>query len=90
MAIVVRFRIDGMSVDKYETVLRRLEAAGAGAPKGRMHHVSYGDRETLQVVDVFESRDALAEFGATLQPLLRELGVSAEADVQDAYKIIRA
>lgn len=89
MAIVVKFSVSGMPVDTYETVLRRLEAAGVGAPLGRLHHVSYGNRNTLQVIDVFDSRAALDRFGATLLPILRELGVTVQPEVHDAYKIIR-
>ena len=89
MAIVVKFAVTGMSVDKYEMALRRLEAAGAGAPPGRLYHVSYGSRDSLQVIDVFESPQSLEAFGGTLQPILKELGITAQADVQEAYKIIR-
>jgi hypothetical protein len=90
MAILVKFSVSGMPVDKYETVLRRLEAAGQGAPPGRLQHISYGDREGLQVIDVYESREALERFAGTLVPILGELGVRAEAEVFDAYKLIRA
>ena len=90
MAIVVKFAVTGMSAEKYETALRRLEVAGAGAPPGRLHHVSYGSRDNLQVIDVFDSPQSLEAFGGTLQPILQELGVTAQADVQEAYKIIRA
>ena len=89
MAIVVKFAVSGMSVDKYETALRRLEAAGAGAPAGRLHHVSYGSPDNLQVIDVFDSPQSLDAFGATLVPILTELGIQAKPEVQQAYKIIR-
>lgn len=89
MAIVVTFTVSGMSVEKYDTVLRRLEAAGAGAPPGRLHHVSYGSRDNLQVVDVFDSKESLESFGKTLLPILDDLGIKAQPDVHDAYKIIK-
>lgn len=89
MAIVVNFAVQGMSAEKYEEALRRLEAAGAGAPPGRLHHASYGSRDNLQVVDVFDSPQSLEAFGQTLQPILQELGITAQPDVQEAYKIIR-
>ncbi len=89
MAIVVKFAVTGMSVDKYEMALRRLEASGAGAPPGRLHHVSYGSGDNLQVIDVFDSPQSLEAFGRTLQPILKELGIVAQPDVQEVYKVIR-
>ena len=79
-----------MPVEKYETVLRRLEGAGAGVPPGRLHHVSYGDREALQVIDIFESPRAFQAFGAMLLPILSELGVTVRSEVHDTYKIVRS
>lgn len=89
MAIVVKFSVSGMSADKYETVLRQLEAAGAGAPPGRLYHASYGSHENLQVIDVFESPQLFESFGKTLAPILEALGITAQPEVHEAYKIIR-
>jgi len=89
LAIVVKFAVSGMSTEKYDAVLRRLEDAGAGAPAGRLHHVSYGSPDDLQVIDVFDSPQSLGAFGQTLQPILIELGIEAQPDVQDVYKIIQ-
>jgi hypothetical protein len=87
MAIVVKFSVSGSTVDKYETVLRRLEAAGALAPPGQLLHVSYGSRDNLQVIDVFDSQQSLDAFGKTLVPILSELGIKAQPEVHEAYKI---
>ena len=62
MAIVVKFAVIGMSSEKYDAVLSRLEAEGAGAPPGRLYHVSYGSRDNVQVIDVFESSQAFEAF----------------------------
>jgi hypothetical protein len=88
MAIVVKFAVEGMSADKYDTALRRLEGAGVAAPAGRLHHVTYGSRDNLQVIDVFDSPQSLEAFGRILQPILQELGIATQADVQEVYKII--
>lgn len=88
MAVIVTFTMSGLPVEKYETVLRRLEAAGAGVPPGRLHHVSYGDRDALQVIDIFESRRAFDEFGARLLPILSELGVNVRSEIHETYKIL--
>jgi hypothetical protein len=89
MAIVVKFKVSNMTAEKYETVLKRLEAAGAGAPPGRLHHVSYGSQDNLQVIDVFDSQQSLENFGKTLVPILQEMGITAEPNVEEAYKIIK-
>ena len=89
MAIVVQFAVEGMSADQYDTVLQRLEAAGAGAPPGRLYHVSYGSPDNLQVIDVYDSPQSLEAFGGTLQPILQEMGIVARPDIQEVYKIIR-
>jgi len=89
MAIVVKFSVSGATVEKYEAVLRRLEAAGVGAaPPGQLYHVSYGSRENLQVIDVFDSQQSLDTFAKTLLPILDEMGIKAQPEIQEAYKII--
>ena len=89
MAIVVKFSVSGMSAERYETMLSKLAEAGAGAPPGRLHHVSYGSRDNLQVIDVFDSPQSLERFGKTLAPILEKMGIKALPEVHDAYKIIR-
>ena len=89
MAIVVKFDVRNMSAQKYDEVIRRLEAAGAGAPPGRLHHVCYGARDNLQVIDLFDSPQSLEAFGKTLVPILQELGIEARPDAQELYNIIK-
>ena len=89
MAIVAKFKVSNMTAKMYETVLKRLDAAGAGAPNGRLYPVSYGSHDNLQVIDVYDSPQALENFGKTLVPILQELGIKAEPDVEEAYKIIK-
>ena len=89
MAIVAKFAITGMTAEKYEAALKRLDAAGQGAPVGRLHHVSYGSHDNLQVIDIFDSPQALENFGKTLGPIMQEMGVKAEPQIEAAYKIIK-
>lgn len=89
MAIVVKFKVTGMSAEKYETVLERLEAAGAGSPPGRLHHVSYGSKDNLQVIDVFESLQLFEAFGATIGPILGELGIEAVPEIEEVHNIVK-
>lgn len=88
MAIIAKFEVQNMPADKYEEVLRRLEAAGQGAPEGRLYHVSYGSPDNLQVVDVYDSPESMQAFGQKLVPILQGLGIQAQPQVQEVHKTI--
>lgn len=75
MAIVIRFTSDGMDAAKYDEIISRLEAAGAGSPSGRLYHVCFGDPNNLRVSDIWDSMDNFQKFGETLMPILGEVGV---------------
>jgi hypothetical protein len=55
MAIAAIFTPPSMTPAQYDEVVRRLEAAGAGTPPGRSHHVAFGSGSNLRVVDVWET-----------------------------------
>ena len=75
MAFVVRFVPKSMSAQKYQEVLKRLQAAGAGAPKGRLYHVAFGDPNALRVSDIWDTRENFDRFGETLMPILADAGI---------------
>jgi hypothetical protein len=90
MAIIVHFAPKGMDDKKYAEVLRRLEAAGAGAPPGRLHHACYGDRNALRVTDVYDTPQSFDAFGRTLVPILGQLGIDVgQPEVIEVHNIIR-
>jgi hypothetical protein len=88
MAIVVMFEVEGATASKYDEVIRRLTDIGERVPDGQLYHVCYGDRECLQVIDIFESQAQLDAFGARLMPILHEVGIEANASVFDVYNLI--
>ena len=88
MAIVVMFEVEGATAAKYDEVIRRLTAIGERVPEGQHYHVCYGDHDCLQVIDIFESQAHLDAFGAKLMPILRDVGIEANASVFDVYNII--
>jgi hypothetical protein len=89
MAIAMYFHPESMSADTYDEVMRRLDAAGAGSPAGRLHHSAFGPPEALMVYDVWESAEAFDAFAATLGPILEELGVrTGEPDVMPLHNIV--
>lgn len=75
MSFVVRFTPKSMSSKQYDEVMKRLEAAGAGSPEGRLYHVAFGSRDALRVSDIWDTRENFDRFGETLMPILQELGI---------------
>ena len=89
MAIVVMFEVKGATSSKYDEVIRRLTEIGQRVPDGQKYHICYGDRQRLQVIDVFESQAQLDAFGAKLLPILQETGIEAKPTVFEVYNIIQ-
>jgi hypothetical protein len=88
MAIVALFEVEGADAAKYAEVLRRLEEIGEKVPDGQMYHVCYGDKNRLQVLDVFESAAKLDAFGAKLMPILQDMGIQATPTIHEVHNII--
>jgi len=90
MALIIHFTPKGMNDAKYAEILKRLQAAGAGTPTGRLHHSCYGDRHALRVTDVFDTQANFEAFGKVLVPILGELGVDVgQPEVVPVHNIIR-
>jgi hypothetical protein len=89
MAIAVVFTPQSMTVAQYHEIIKRLEEAGAGAPKGRLYHVCYGSSEQLQVTDVWESVETFERFGQTLMPILQQMGLDpGQPNINPIHNII--
>jgi len=70
-------------------VIKRLEAAGAGAPVGRLYHVALETDGTIQVFDDWDSQESFDKFGETLVPILNELGAPrGEPIISTVHNII--
>ncbi len=78
MALGIYFAHVGFTPEKYESAIKQLEGAGAGSPKGRTLHVALESEGTVNVFDIWESQEDFDAFGATLVPILTELGVSLQ------------
>ena len=76
MALGIYFPHEGFSPELYDSVIKKLDAAGAGAPKGRTLHVALESGGAIQVFDIWESQEEFDAFGATLVPILTEAGVT--------------
>ena len=88
MAIVVIFEVNGAISSKYDEVVRRLTEIGPRVPDGQMYHICYGDRQNLQVINVFESQAKLDAFGAKLMPILQDMDIEAKPTIFEIYNII--
>lgn len=89
MAFVARFTPKSMSTAQYDEVVKRLEAAGAGAPKGRLYHVAFGPQDALLVSDIWDTQENFENFGQTLMPILADAGVDPGTPVFiEVYNII--
>ena len=75
MALGIYFMHGGFTPAKYDKVIKTLEAAGAGSPKGRTYHVALESNGEIQVFDIWESQADFDAFGATLMPILAEHGI---------------
>jgi hypothetical protein len=88
MAIVALFEVNGATSAKYDEVVRRLTEIGQRIPDGQLYHICYGDRQSVQVINVFESQAKLDAFGAKLMPILKDMGIEAKPTVFEVYNII--
>jgi hypothetical protein len=89
MALGLYFTPSGFTPAAYDDALRRLEAAGAGAPAGRLYHVALESDGLIQVFDVWESQESFEAFGSTLLPIMAELGADpGQPMVSPVYNII--
>ena len=89
MPIIAMFEVQGADAAKYDEVIRRLTAIGQKVPDGQIYHICYGDKKSLQVIDVFESRAKLDAFGARLMPILQEMKIVAKPAIFEVYNIIQ-
>lgn len=75
MSVGVYFHPQSLTAEQYDEGIRRLEAAGAGRPKGRLFHSCFGESGGLSVYEVWENSEDFEAFGKTLMPILSEIGI---------------
>jgi hypothetical protein len=90
MALGFYFGTGKFTADQYDEAIKQLEAAGAGAPAGRQHHVALELGGNIQVFDVWESQETFEAFGATLMPILANVGADpGEPMVSPVHNVIK-
>jgi len=89
MALSIYFRPKSMNTNQYDDVIKRLEKAGAGNPKGRLYHACFGSNGNLHVHDVWDTKENFDMFGQTLMPILKKVNVDpGEPEVKEIHNII--
>lgn len=96
MAIVLVHQGPGLTQESYEEAVRRLtgksrlESPADWPVEGLLVH-SAGEAEGgFRIVDVWESEEAVRDFGETLGPILQEVGVEAELEMYPAHTFVSA
>jgi hypothetical protein len=90
MALSFYFTPSSFTPAAYDDALKRLDAAGAGAPAGRLYHVALESGGLIQVFDIWESQESFEAFGATLLPIMAEVGADpGEPMVAPVYNVIK-
>jgi len=89
MALAIYFHPEKMTAGQYDEAIRRLDAAGASRPSGRLHHSCFGPGDNLMVYDIWESQEAFDAFGQTLMPIMADIGIDpGTPDVMPIHNII--
>jgi hypothetical protein len=90
MALGLFFTPSSFTPARYDDTIKRLEAAGAGAPAGRTYHCAIEVDGLIQVFDVWDSQESFEAFGATLVPIMTELGADpGKPMVSPVHNIIK-
>lgn len=96
MAIVVVFDVPGMTQAQYEQSVEKLTGrpgpvkSSADWPvAGLVSHAAAATDNGWLVVDVWESEEAFRQFGETLVPILREIGLpDARPRTYPAFNVV--
>ena len=90
MALGFYFTPASFTPAQYDDAISRLEAAGAGAPAGRLYHFALETDGQIQVFDVWDSQESFEAFGETLLPIMGALGADpGQPHVRSVRNIIK-
>ena len=89
MAICVHFVPVSMNAGQYQQAVKLINEAGQGAPAGRMYHVTFGDGDKLQVIDVWKSKAEWDDFSQFVANAAEQVGIQvASIDIEPVQDII--
>ncbi len=86
MAYMSIFSPNSMNLAQYSEAMKRLKAAGAGSPPGRIMHVCYGEEPKLCIITVWDTKEDFRAMAPTLLPILKDVGIEL-ADAPEIYTV---
>jgi hypothetical protein len=92
MSIVVRFNPKDVTREKYDEVVRRLEAVGEWPhPSGLEFHVLYGSEGSLRVSEIWDSPESLDAYFQKIGPIMGEVGIemASEPEIFEVQNIVK-
>ena len=92
MSILVRFTgAPGVTAEKYDETLPRIEAAGEFPPDGLDYHVAFSAGGSFRVSEIWDSQKELDAFGERLMPVLSDVGIelSGKPEVLEIHNILK-
>ena len=92
MSILVRFtNTPGMTAEKYDEVLPRVEAAGQWPPDGLEYHVAFSSGGSFRVSEIWDSKEQFEAFGERLMPILAEEGIelAGPPEVIEIHNVVK-
>jgi hypothetical protein len=92
VSILVRFTgAPGMTAERYDAVLPRVEASGEFPPDGLSYHVAFSSGGSFRVSEVWDSKEQFEAFGQRLMPILAAGGVelAGPPEVLEVHNIIK-
>jgi hypothetical protein len=91
MSVVGRFTPQGLTTEKYDESVRRLEEAGLFPPDGMEYHVCFGSEGNLRVSEIWDSREQLDAYMEGLMPVLTDVGIkfSGEPEILEVHNIVK-
>jgi hypothetical protein len=91
MAIVTYGHPGGLTKSMYEDGNRRLREAGAFQLPEHLFHVCYGDPDDVQMLGVWQTREAWDRFwNESCRPLLLEMGFDVTFNVYEVHNLAAA
>ncbi|MDX6484974.1 MAG: hypothetical protein QOF43_127 [Gaiellaceae bacterium] len=86
MSFLVRFAPASMTAEQYDAVGKELEPSWP--PEGLELHVCFGSGDQLRVSEVWESREQMEAFGATLMPVLERHGIDVQSVEPEFHDVV--
>ena len=92
MSILVRFTgAPGLTSQKYDEVMPRIQALAEFPPDGLDYHVAFSAGGNFRVSEIWDSKEQFEAFGQHLMPILSQSGVelAGPPEVIEIHNIIK-